>query len=159
MAITKKYHNVKAVKTTKPKLKVTGFKIDNRGMSSSFIIITLACLIIGILLGGFGLHVLTKDDCFEMIQLAGKIDLTIGGEGNPSTYEELNVKCVAFGQDVSDSVKIKYLYREDITHDTCEVEQIDPSIDGFYYVVYTSTNLKYRTVQLIRNVTVLRSED
>lgn len=148
------YRNTKAVRTVKPKLQLSKMKIDTKGVSSRLLLITLAFFIIGILAGGFGLHFLTQNDCFEMVSVAGSTDIEIGGESNPDTYQELGVKCIAFGKDVSDTVIIKYLYREDISHDPREVTSIDASVEGFYYVVYTSSNLKYRTVKLIRNVIV-----
>lgn len=146
-------------KSSATTLKVGGFKIDTRGVSSAVFIVVLACLILGILAGGFGLYAVTKNDGFEMIALADKIDYEIGGEGNPGTYEELGVKCVAFGKDANDSVQIKYLYREELTKETQEVDTIAEDVAGIYYVVYTSTNFKYKTVQLVRTVKVIRTED
>lgn len=154
-----KNNAAKAVRTTKPIFNVKNVKIAERGKSSVIVIVTLACLIVGILLGGLSLHFLIKNDCFEMIAYGDTVDLEIGGEGNSTTYEELGVKCVAFGQDVKDSVSIKYFYREDITHDVQEVTEINPDKIGFYYAVYTSSNVKYRHVQLIRNVVVVGAEE
>lgn len=152
-------HFTRAVRTTKPALKIRNVKINTRALSSGVFLIVFICLIIGASFGGIGTYILTRNDCFEIVQSSNQVDMVIGGDGNPSTYEELGVKCVAFGQDATSSVKIKYLYREDITHDTQAVDEIDVNVGGIYYVVYTSTNLKYRTVQLIRNVVVVRAED
>lgn len=153
--------SAKAVKVNKPKLKFDGLKVKTTGrtISSGVAILVLSCLLVGVLVGVFCFQKLTENDCFEMVMVDGQTDIEIGGEGNPNTYQELGVKCVAFGQDVVNSVKIRYLYREDITHDVQEVDTINPSVDGIYYVVYTSTNIKYQTVQLVRNVIVLRVED
>ena len=140
-------------------LKVGGFKINTRGVSSAVFIVVLACLILGILAGGFALYVVTKNDCFEINTFATQTDIEIGSEGNPSDYKELGVKCIAFGKDVSDSVQIKYLYREGLTQDTKEVDKITKDIAGIYYVVYTSSNIKYKKVHLVRTVTVYRVED
>jgi len=146
-------------KSSAPTLKVGGFKIDTRGVPSAVFIVVLACLILGILVGGFGLYAVTKNDCFEINTLSGNVDLEIGSEGNPATYEELGVKCVSFGKDVSASVQIKYLYREELSQNTQEVDSIADDIAGIYYVVYTSSNFKYKTVQLVRTVKVIRAVD
>ena len=146
-------------KSSSPSLKVGGFKIETRGVSSVVFIAVLACLILGILVGGFTFHAITKNDCFEMNTLATQIDMEIGSEGNPSTYKELGVKCVSFGKDVSDSVQIKYLYREELTQETQEVDNIASDVAGIYYVVYTSSNFRYKTVQLVRTVKVIRTVD
>ena len=154
--------NAKAVRTSKTTPKISGVKFDGKGMSLGMFLACFACLAAGVLLGGFGFHVLTKNDCFEMVAVAGEdVDITIGGDENPTEYHELGAKCVSFGKDLSNEVKIKYLYREDITQDTREVDMIDPTVAGIYYVVYTSTNFKYKKVQLVRNVNVIvpRVED
>ena len=155
-----KMQQAKAVRSTKRAYPVGKMKINMRGKASSWLIVVLSCLIVGILVGGLSLYVLTKNDCFEMVATVnGEIDWEIGSESTNNTYQELGVKCIAFGQDVSDSISVKYLYREDIYHDVREVSGINPDNVGFYYVVYTSTNLKYRMVQLIRNVIVVGEEE
>lgn len=140
-----------SVKTSKSTYKVGNLKIHKK--STVIIMVSVACFILGILIGVFILHALTKDDCFEVNGQAD-IELVSG-----DVYEELGVKCISFNQDVTETVRIQYFYREDMSYDTCEVDKIDTTIDGIYYVVYTSSNFKYRAVQLIRNVIVLRTED
>ena len=154
------YSSAKAVRTSKSAPKIGGFRFDGRGMSLGLLLVCVACLAAGVLLGGFGFHILTKNDCFEMIAAAGEeVDITIDGSENLTTYKDPGVKCVSFGKDISADVKIKYLYREDISQDTREVAAIDLTVAGIYYVVYTSSNFKYKNVQLVRNVIVLRVED
>ena len=141
------------------KLNISGIKFETRGIPSAVFVVILAFLIIGILAGGFGFHAITKNDCFVMNAVDGKINLEIGGDGNLTDYTELGVKCISFGKDVSNTVQIKYLYREELTQDTQEVDTIANDIAGTYYVVYTSSNFKYKTVQLVRTVKVIRTED
>lgn len=157
------YNNAKAVRTSssKPNVNLKGVRVDTRGMSLTVVLVCFACLAVGVLLGGFGLHALTKDDCFEMNTLSGytDADIEIGGESNITDYLELGVTCVSFGKDISADVKIEYLYREDISHEPQKVTAIDPDTAGIYYVIYTTSNFKYKNVQLIRNVIVYRTED
>ena len=153
-----KMQHAKVVHSAKHTYQIGKLKINARGKSSFLLIVTLACLVFGILVGGLSLHVLTQNDCFYMVANNGQVDWEIGAESSHMTYEELGIKCVAFGQDVTDSITIKYLYREDIHHDIQEVSGVNPDKVGFYYVVYTSSNIKYRTVQLVRNVIVVGGE-
>ena len=154
-----KMQKAKAVRTSKSIYPFNKVKINTRGKSSTLLSILLICLLVGILIGGSSLYVLTLNDCFEIVAADGEVDWEIGGESNHRAYQELGVKCVAFGQDATDSVSIKYLYRENIYHDTEEVKMVNPEVVGIYYVVYTSNNFKYRTVQLIRNVIVVGEEE
>ncbi len=150
-----------AVKTSKSGLSLgKAVKFDRNGLSTKLLIILCVCFLVGAVLGGGGLYLLTKNDSFEMVAAANQeVDLVIGGEEKLDHYVELGVKCVAFNKDITDDVKITYLYREDITHDTKEVDTVDPNTAGIYYVVYTSSNFKYRNVQLVRNVIVLGAEE
>ena len=75
---------------------------------------------------------------------------------------ELNdkgVTCKLFGFDISKSVSLKYYYREDISHDTESVEEIDLSVAGVYYIEYTSSNFFFKNVKLIRTIVVTGVED
>ena len=157
----KRYYRSRS-KTSKLASNLSGLSFDLHGVPAKLLLITLICLIVGASCGGSSLYYLTRNDCFTLIPVMGQTTtIKIGGEGYPSTYEELGAKCISFGKDVSDSVKIKYLYSEDIFHEPKEVAKVDPTIEGTYYVVYTSTNLKYQTVQLVRkvNVTIVKTEE
>ncbi|MCQ2382097.1 MAG: hypothetical protein MJ054_02220 [Clostridia bacterium] len=147
------------VRKSKPTINKS-VKIPPRNISSGLFLVVLIFLVFGVCIGGFTVKRIIKDDKFEMIpQANGQVDVEIGGEDGQMSYEELGAVCVSFGKNKSESVKINYLYREDIANDVVEVDCINPSIAGIYYVVYTSSDIKYRTVQLIRNVIVVRSED
>ena len=123
------------------------------------VIVVSAFLIVGILAGGFTINALTKNDGFVINAVNGQVNLEIGGEGNPDSYTEGGAKCVFFGKDISDTVTTKYYYREDMTYDVSLVSGIDCDVPGYYYVVYTSSHIKYQGVQLVRNVTVTKEED
>lgn len=159
--VSNNYNSAKAVKKSRSGLTLDkSVKFDHRGINSVLFTILCASFIVGAVLGGLGLNALTKHDCFEMVAAANQqVDLVIGADETLTEYVEPGVKCVSFGKDITKDVKITYLYREDITHDTKEVSAIDTSVEGIYYVVYTSSNFKYKNVQLIRNVIVLRAED
>lgn len=154
-------NSAKAVRVARPTIKIDkSVRISRNGMSSAMFITLIAFLIAGVFLGGFSMYSLTKNDCFELLPATNQeIDLVIGAEEDFKDYDEFWVKCVAFGKDVSASVEVKFYYREDINHDPQIVEKINPEIAGDYYVVYTSSNFKYKNVQLIRNVQVVRAEE
>ena len=155
-------NNAKAVKVSKTVNIGKSVKFDRSGITSKLLILLVACLVLGIALGGFTFYKLTQNDCFEMLPCSTqKIDMVIGGEDGLTNYEDPGVKCISFGKDITSKVKIKYLYREDINQDTEVVDKIDPNRGGIYYVVYTVSNFKYKKVQLVRNVTVIvfRTED
>lgn len=59
-----------------------------------------------------------------------------------------------FGMDVSNTIKIRVLYREDITFDPVVVEKIDVAKPGVYYIEYTSTHFAFKNTSLIRTVVV-----
>lgn len=136
-----------------------GLKITHRGISSALVIVILAGIILGALTGGFLVKFLTRNDCFVMLPLDGQINLEIGGDTGVTAYHEPGVKCVSFGRDVTDTVSIKYYYREDLSHDAVIVTGIDTNVPGCYYVVYTSSTLQYKTVQHVRNVIVMAGEE
>lgn len=58
------------------------------------------------------------------------------------------------GMDISNTLQTRYLYREDITHDVQEVDKIDVSVAGVYYIEYTSSHFAYKKVSLVRTIIV-----
>ena len=58
------------------------------------------------------------------------------------------------GMDISKTVKTRYLYREDITHEVQEVNKVDVSVAGVYYIEYTSSHFAYKNVTLVRTIIV-----
>jgi len=73
--------------------------------------------------------------------------------------EDKHVKCKFFGVDVSDSVSTKYYYREDISHDVKEVNSIDVTTAGVYYIEYTSNFFAFKNKTLIRTIIVTEVEN
>ena len=69
------------------------------------------------------------------------------------------VDCKFFGFDISDSVSIKYYYREDISHDSVTVDGIDLTKAGVYYIEYTSTHFVFKNTTLIRTIIVTEVEN
>jgi len=78
---------------------------------------------------------------------------------NSINLEDSSVICKFFGIDKSDSVSVKYLYREDISHDTKEVNKVDVRVPGVYYVEYTSSFFAFKNVTLIRTIIVTEVEN
>ena len=123
------------------------------------IISIVLCLVVGALVGYFALGYFTKNDCFVMNNYSeNEIDVYIGGETNVTEYVEKGAKCVAFGQDITSEIKVTYKYREDMSFDAIEVTEIDESKAGIYYAIYTVDNLRYKGIELIRNIIVIGEE-
>lgn len=125
----------------------------------SYIVIFIF-LVIGIA-GGFLISKYAfSGDTFEMVAFEdGLIDVYIGQGESKTSYTEPGAKCVAFGKDASNSITIEYYYRNDLTQEPQRVESVDSQTEGIYYAIYTSNNIKFKSVRLIRNIIVLRSED
>lgn len=117
-------------------------------------------LVLGIVLGYFSLLYLCKNDTFEMNAYDGDvIDVYLNDDDGITEYSEIGAKCVLFGKDISNEIKVEYKYREDISFDPETVAGVDSSRAGIYYAIYTIDNPRYRSVTLIRNIIVLREED
>lgn len=71
-----------------------------------------------------------------------------------TVLEDTGVTIKFLGMDIKDSLKTKYYYREDISHDITEVGGIDITVPGVYYIEYTSTHFAYKNVTLIRTIIV-----
>lgn len=110
----------------------------------------LLLLVVGAVGGYFGVQMLTKKDCFELI---GKDEITLQLGEN---YVDEGAKIVAFGKDVS----------EDITIETDLKKNMDGTFtaeeEGTYYIVYKSNNFKYGSlfkVQKIRLITFVEATE
>jgi len=68
--------------------------------------------------------------------------------------EDKGVSAKFLGMDISKTITTKYLYREDISYEPTEVEKIDVSVPGVYYIEYTSSHFAYKNVKLIRTIIV-----
>ena len=73
--------------------------------------------------------------------------------------EDKSVSCKFFGLDIVDTVTTKYYYREDISHNTTEVEKVDIEKPGVYYIEYTSSHFAYKNKILIRTIIITEVEN
>ena len=69
------------------------------------------------------------------------------------------VECKFFGKDISDTVSIKYYYREDISHNTVETTNVDVETAGVYYIEYTSFHFAFKNKTLIRTIIITGVEN
>ena len=150
----------------KPRKKKYSYEKDleraaRKGLSKAGIVwlVVVLILIVGAVGGFFAMKYAFKDDVFAMRAYDnGSIDITIGEEDGISKYTELGAKCVSFGKNESDDVKITYYYRADATEEQVEVDKVDETKAGMYYAVYTTKSARYKTVKLIRNIYVVGVE-
>ncbi|MBP5242219.1 MAG: hypothetical protein J6Z36_00830 [Clostridia bacterium] len=117
--------------------------------SPAALILAVLALIIGAVAGFFALNTLTQNDGYAML---GEEDFAVDMGAD---YVDAGVKAIFLGKDYSDSVTMKYYYRENISYDQVEVSGVDTGIDGFYYVVYQSDAFPFNQVTLIRTVEVV----
>ena len=91
----------------------------------------------------------------ELNSSLGNIDTQL--QDLEEEYQEPEATCIFFGKE--NDVTISYSYREDISYDPIDVETVDTSISGFYYVTYTNSTFKYKNVVLIRTIQVMEVEN
>ena len=72
--------------------------------------------------------------------------------------KDCGVTAKFLGVDITDSVKVKYYYREDISHNMVEVSAVDVKTAGVYYIEYTSSHFAYKDIKLIRTIIVTEVE-
>ncbi|MBQ8425101.1 MAG: hypothetical protein IJX17_03655 [Clostridia bacterium] len=123
-------------------------------------IIVVLCLVVGLVGGFFTTKYICRFDTYEMVAYEnGEHDIIIGENEDVKIYQELGVKCIAFGKDCSSKYTVEYFYRNDLTKDEVKVDKVDPATEGIYYAVYTAPSVKYKkTVKLIRNIIVTKGE-
>ena len=107
------------------------------------IFIALVLLVVGAVGGYFGLSLVIKNDCFELI---GKDEITlIVGD----RYQDDGCRVIAFGQDDSDKVMI------DTNLDKTPEGEYTSDEEGTFYIVYTVDNLKYGSVFKIKKIRLI----
>ena len=154
---TRKPSSASKVKFTQKDAKKAQRSLGKLGISWLMVAV---CLVIGLLAGWAINKFAFAKDTFEMNTYAnGETDVKIGKDENVQTYTELGVKCVAFGKDYSSDCIVTYFFRDDLTKDEIQVDEVDINTPGIYYAVYTCSNFKYKSVTLIRNIIVLGVED
>jgi len=179
--MAKEYSNARAGKTRK-KIETTEIsksdrkKIQKVFKKSSLLLVSFLFLVIGLVGGYFAFSYLShfEMDSFtingnaseevdfvtidvsqikEELEKDGK-SVTIESLFSSIEIEDKGVKCSAFGVDLSNTISKQYFYREDISFDAVEVEEIDLQTAGVYYVEYTSSHFLYKTKKLIRTIIV-----
>ena len=86
------------------------------------------------------------------------VGVTTGKVYSTMILEDGGVTASFLGIDITDSVTVKYYYREDISHDMVQVSAIDIKTAGVYYIEYTSSHFAYKNVKLIRTIIVTEVE-
>ena len=162
------YSSMKATKVQKKDYDndVTISRSSQRKIKKAFKKSALMWAIVGLVLivSAVGSFFICKyvfaSDTYEMKTYAnGETDVCIGVDEEVTRYEELGVKCIAFGKDYSGECTVKYYYRSDLTEKEVEVAGVDENVSGIYYAVYESPTTKYGSVKLIRNIIVTGVED
>lgn len=107
------------------------------------IFIAVVLLAVGAVGGFFGIKVLTKNDCFEIVG-SDVVTLTLN-----ESYVDEGVKVIAFNKDNRDKVVVEtnLKQKEDGSYYADEV--------GTYYITYNVTNLKYGSVFKIQKVRLI----
>lgn len=116
-------------------------------------IAVIIALLLGVAAGYFGIGVLIKDDGFTM-NGSDTAEVQMYEE-----YVDAGAKAIFLGKDHTSEIKVKYYYREDISHEAEECDAIDTAVAGFYYAEYQSDVFLYKGVKLIRTIEVVRIED
>jgi hypothetical protein len=156
-------------------------KAVNTVKKSPVLIVVVIALIIGAVAGYFAFTFLSpfemKDYYVNNVKSSEKdyviVDMsdlkedykTANPEGSlEDFYSSINLKddgfdCKFFGIDISDTVKTKYYYREDISHDHRETDKIDLKTPGVYYIEYSSSHFAFKNKVLIRTIIITEVEN
>lgn len=102
------------------------------------LLLAVLFLIVGAVGGWFGYSYICKNDKFEVVG-DKEITLTLN-----ASYVEQGANIVAFGKDVSSTVKIE--------------GEVNTSVEGEYYITYTVDNFKFKDVKKVRVVKVTAGE-
>jgi len=95
-----------------------------------------------------------KDNLVDADQKGAKVGVSMDQVYATMNLVDGGVTAKFLGMDITDTVTVKYYYREDISHDMKEVSKIDVSTAGVYYIEYTSSHFAYKDVVLIRTIIV-----
>lgn len=102
------------------------------------LLLAVLFLIVGAVGGWFCYGYVCKNDKFEVVG-DKEITLTLN-----ASYVEQGVNIVAFGKDVSSTVKIE--------------GEVNTAVEGEYYITYTVDNFKFKDVKKVRVVKVTAGE-
>ena len=136
-------------KTSNKKLKGT-IKKEVKKTSKKFtiggIIAIVLCLIIGVVGGIFTEKIITRNDCF-VLNGEKQYAIEIGAD---FTYVEEGYKCISFGKNLTDKVKIE----TNMTNNGDGTYSIDTSEEGEYYMIYTVESKKFGDIKRVRTFVV-----
>ncbi len=188
MAVKDSYTKARAKKKSNPKIEINDNLTNNEKKNivrkvkkSPILIIAILAIIIGAVIGFFGFTVLSpfemnsflvngvesEETDYVIIDLSqikeellnSNPDITTDDLYSSINIEDKGVTSKFFGFDVSDTVNVEYYYREDISHDITQVDKIDLTTAGVYYIEYTSTHFAFKNTLLIRTIIVTEVEN
>lgn len=110
--------------------------------------VTVLLIVIFFVVGAIGAfitcNIIQKDDTFELVG-ESKVTLNVGGEYVEPSLNEA-IRCISFSSNAIDSVSIND-EETTYTNDSAQTE-------GIYYIVYQSSNFKYKNIKRIRTIVV-----
>lgn len=121
-------------------------KKTSKKFSIGSIVAIICCLVVGVVGGIFIEKLITKNDCFVV---NGNKNFSIQ-IGESFTYSDEGCKCVSFGKDISDKIKVD----TNLTKNTDGTYSIDTSYEGDYYMIYTVESKKFGKIKRVRTFTV-----
>lgn len=130
--------NTSSKKPSKRQTDKTTKQIKKLGTGA--ILLILLFLAVGVVGGFFGIKLITKNDCFEII---GEEEITLTLD---QTYKDDGVKVISFGKDFSNDVNIK-------TNLTLNPDgSYSADEEGTYYIQYTVDNILYGKLFKIKKI-------
>lgn len=101
--------------------------------------------VIALLITFIGSYKLQENDKFE---LNGNKTITMN-VGSSYTEPDINkaITCICFGKNVSDTISINL---EQTTYDP----NVSPNKEGIYYIVYQTSNFKFKDITRIRTIII-----
>ena len=109
--------------------------------------VTVLLIVIFFVVGAIGAFItcnIIQKDTFELVG-ESKVTLNVGGEYVEPSLNEA-IRCISFSSNAIDSVSIND-EETTYTNDSAQTE-------GIYYIVYQSSNFKYKNIKRIRTIVV-----
>lgn len=114
-----------------------------RKASAGAVLLACVLLVVGAVGGYFGVKFLSRNDCFLLV---GQDEITRTLD-NP--YEDLGVKAVSFGRDVSNKVKIETNLKQN-----AEGKYYADEV-GTYYIIYKVEDIKYNSIFKVQKIRLI----
>ena len=109
-----------------------------KNSSAKTLFVSFLLIIVGFAIGAGAYFLICKNDTFEIVG-SDEITLTLD-----ESYEELGVKAIEFGKDISEKVKIETNMVLDSENKSNEI--------GTFYVKYTIDSIKYGKIFKIEKI-------